>query len=223
MQSLSRGTKTTRRGPVRRWTRQEEQTLLTAVGNFGVGYMMRKTGRTRIAVDQKIFSMFGGGGVSRGTLSVRMVAANTGYTEAQICRAGRALAQRWCRTSTYGKNMITEDQAEALVRWLRHDYWSGVSKTYACVYCGRTQYEHEGLGLCHPCYQVRLVVFTRAGLEFSAAGLAAAVEAVRRTTPPADHDWLDSFAASLEMGCVLTRGTLDRLLREAAAVQKGGG
>lgn len=199
----------------RRWTKDECRTLTMAVGAFSIDYIARNTNnRTPKAVYEKISHYLGGGGVSRGTRTERMVAEETGYTQRQIRRAGRALGQRWQRTSTTGAVMLGDDQVEAIVRWLKHDYWCPRAHVYACVTCGRSDIPAYGLGLCHSCYRHQVKIFRLSGLAFARASLLALVAALRERTPVEGRDWLDAFEASLQARCVLTLRALERLRRE---------
>lgn len=198
----------------RRWTRDESRTLTMAVGAFSIDYIARNTNRTPKAVYQKILRQLGGGGVSRGTRTERMVAEETGYSPRQIRRAGRALGQRWQRTSTTGAVMLGDDQIEAIIRWLKHDYWCPRAHVYACVTCGTSDVPAYGLGLCHPCYRHQAMAFRQVGLPFALAPLLSLVAALRERTPAAQRDWLDAFEASLQARCVLTLRALERLRRE---------
>ncbi len=186
---------------------------MMGVGAFSIDYIARQTGRTHKAVYARITQDLGGGGVSRGTISLQQASARTGYTRRQIKRAGRALGQRWQRTSRYGRIMLSDDQLEALVVWLGHDYWCGRSRSYACAYCGRSDVPAKGLGLCKCCHDRHWYRFGQLGVRFARAGLLAAVAAVKSDLGA--QDWLLAWEASLSEGCVLTRYTLDRLYSEA--------
>lgn len=202
--------------PDRRWDPAEDRTIIMATGAFGLDYIARNVHRTPAAVYARIRHLLGGGGVGRGTLSLNRVAEETGYDRRQIQRAGRALGQRWQRTSTTGRIMLSDDQKEALVRWLARDYWCGRSHLYACVYCGRDDRPPHGLGLCRLCYQALRKRFRVSSVEMTKAGLLRFIAQVKARTPDAERDWLLAFEASLETsGVVLTRGTIERLLEAA--------
>ncbi len=186
-----------------------------AVGAFGLAYITKHVGRSSPAVYSKIAELYGGGGISRGTLSLQETAERTGYDPKQLQRAGRALGQRWQRTSSKGRVMLSDDQVEAHGKWLSHDYWCSRARTYACAYCGRNDGTPKGVGLCKSCYDILRKQFVEAGLPFGAEGLLSIVRQVRGAPAPEFHDWLEAFEASLEEGCILTRGTLDRLFLEA--------
>jgi hypothetical protein len=193
--------------------------LTMAVGAFGIDYIVRNIGRSRSAVNHKIHEQFGGG-ISRGTISLIGTSERTGYTDRQLIRAGRALGQRWQRTSSVGRCMLSDDQVEALVRWLGHDYWCRATKLYACVYCGLATKPPKGMGLCSSCYATLSWRFGDAGLAFGVKGLLSLVRALRERTEPEACDWLDAFEASLEEGCVLTRGAIDRLFCETTTPEE---
>ena len=76
-----------------RWTRQEDQLLLDGAGVFAIDWFQRKTERTRKAIYQRAFDLYGRGGLSRGTFSLQRAATETGYSRSQLQRAQRALGQ----------------------------------------------------------------------------------------------------------------------------------
>lgn len=208
--------------PPRRWTKAELRTLTMSVGAFGRDYLCRHVQRTPGGVYAQIARQFGGGGIGRGTISLAELSERTGYTERQLRRAGLALGQRWQRTSSTGRHMLSDDQGEALVRWLAHDYWCGRLHLYACVYCGRDDARPQGLGVCQPCYRDLRRWFREARVKFSRDSLLELVHELAAGTPVEERDWLLAFEASLEDRCVLTRGTVDRLLEAATEVRRFG-
>lgn len=201
-----------------RWTRDEIRILTTSTGAFAISVLERQLpGRTRQAIRNKLHELFGGG-VTRGTQSLTQVAAETGYTPAQILRASRALGQRLQRASTQRTQiMFFDDQVASIVTWLRHDYWCRKAHLYACAVCGRTDTPPRSIGLCQPCFTARERQFRRRGASFSARTLRKLIEALRATYDPTDPtatDWLDAFVESLDRSCVLSAGALDRLFAE---------
>src|SRR5512147_845390 len=120
-------------GRGRKWTKREEQALLHGVGVYGVAWFQKNTGdgldwpaapkgRTRKAIYAKARRLYGPGGLSRGSYTLRRLVRETGYGVSHFFRAMRACAQKWKRTSPRGRYLICEDQAEELLAWLRQDY-----------------------------------------------------------------------------------------------------
>lgn len=203
----------------RPWTREEIRTLTTNAGSFAITVFERALPtRSRAAIKRKLHDLFGGG-ITRGTQTIRAVEEATGYSRSQILRASRALGQRIQRSSSAKRSrvMFFDDQVKAITRWLERDYWCAQSHTYACVDCGQTETAPKGLGLCVTCYDSRLRACRRLEMRFSEAAIREYVRRLRATYEGEAGDWLDAFAASLDGRCVLSRNALSRLIEECDA------
>jgi hypothetical protein len=51
-----------------------------------------------------------------------------------------------------GVYLLTDEQVEDILEWLKHDFWSKALRLYACVWCGTQTKPHKGAGLCSSCY-----------------------------------------------------------------------
>jgi hypothetical protein len=147
----------------KRWTKREEQALMQGVGAYGIAWFCKNggnaydwpnalEGRTVNACYSKARRLFGNGGLSRGSYSVKSIMERTGYSKTQIRRAMKALAQKWKRLSPKGSYLIYEDQYDDLINWLVKDYWSPLHHLYNCLWCHKVDLPHEGKGLCLKCY-----------------------------------------------------------------------
>lgn len=95
------------------------------------------------------------------------VARFSGFTLSHLRRAGRALQQKWLRTGPRGTYLLTEDQREELLAWLRTDYWSKKHRLYTCTWCAGVRRPHRWGGLCSRCAPRYRARFRRAGLPSS--------------------------------------------------------
>lgn len=134
------------------WTKHEEYTIFQGVGIYGLDWFRRKTGRSLDAVQAKARRMYGPGGLTRGSYSLREAVEKTGYHASQLRRAMQALRQKWKRTSPRGSFLIYEEQLEELVQWLKKDYWNIRHRLYGCLWCDTETRAHYALGLCQKCY-----------------------------------------------------------------------
>ncbi len=137
-----------------KWTKKENRALLDGVGSYGWKTLQKKTGRSRGAILQKVRRDYGGGGITRGTYSLRQAQEETGYSHTHLRRAAKALGQRWARTGKGSSHtfLITGEQLEDAVVWLLSDYWSKALKLYACVNCGTKTQPHFSFGCCKTCF-----------------------------------------------------------------------
>jgi hypothetical protein len=158
----------------RRWTKREAQNILMGAGAFGVSWLRAQTKgayswpgapkrRSYHAVMCKAWRM-GLGGVTRGSMSLADVCKRTGYTKTLLMRAMSALNQKWKRTGKRGDYLITDDQLDEMLDWLKHDYWSKAKRLYACSWCSASNRPHEGLGLCCSCFWKHLKLCKRLGV-----------------------------------------------------------
>lgn len=148
----------------RRWTKSEEAILWNGAGAAGLVWFVRRLRRSPAAVRAKARRLYGPGGLARGYYSVRRLIRDTGYSRTHLRRAMHALDQRWVRMSTRGAYLVTEDQRDDLVAWLRADYWSKRHRLYACAWCGQRGAPHARWGLCARCSSRYASRLRRAGL-----------------------------------------------------------
>lgn len=146
----------------RRWTKKEDAALLDGVGVFSIGWFRKKAGvsfgypnaplRSRDAVCQRARRLLGSKSLTRGTYNLTQAARETGYAREQLQRAQTALNQKWKRLSPRGRFLITFDQLDEMIGWLRQDYWCAQLRLYGCVNCGDSHGSSLGMGLCNRCY-----------------------------------------------------------------------
>jgi hypothetical protein len=134
------------------WTKEEELKLLEGAGTHSLAWLAKSTGRSRSAVQSKLYSWGFRGGLSRGSYSLYQASKETGYNRAQLKRAAHALGQQWRRLSRTGKFMITDDQLWEMLDWLKTDYWCKKHHLYACIWCGAKKRAHRAYGLCDGCF-----------------------------------------------------------------------
>lgn len=134
------------------WTKTEEYTIFQGVGIYGLDWFQRKTGRTLAAVQAKARRLYGHGGLTRGSYTLREASRRTGYHVGQLRRAMQALRQKWKRTSPRGSFLIYEEQLAEMVEWLKKDYWDIYHRLYGCLWCDTEIRPHYALGLCQRCY-----------------------------------------------------------------------
>lgn len=164
------------------WTNKQLKALLDNIGVAGWSVLQRKTGgRSKAAIYSAIQKHFGGGGITRGTYQLEEAMAETGYSRTQLQRAARALNQRWLRTKKRGAWLITGEQLEDMVDWLRVDYWSKPLELYCCLQCGTTARPHHRAGLCLRCFWR----FRRAAAKAGVPG-----------TVPKLQEWVQSMGIS---------------------------
>ncbi len=146
----------------RRWTKEGDKALINGAGVFSIAWFQNAAGqsydypnaplRSRLAIYRRAERVIGQGGLRRGTHSLDQAAAETGYAHEQLLRAQRALNQKWKRLSPRGPYLITFEQLEEIVGWLRGDYWCTKLRLYGCVECGSDSRPARGKGLCPRCY-----------------------------------------------------------------------
>lgn len=147
----------------KRWSKAEEQALRDCIGSYGWGKVKRvvgesypnfpwfKFGRSKAAIKLKILRM-GICGVKRGAYSINAIIKTTGYELTAIKRAQVALNQKWRRLGPKGVFIITEEQYDDLMAWLKHDYWCVSKRLYGCVCCATKKENHLCAGLCSSCF-----------------------------------------------------------------------
>lgn len=147
---------------MQRWSKAETKALLDGLGAYGLDWFVRRTKsgnkwavtphRSVAAVYAKILQEYGPGGLTRGAYTLNAVIEYSGYSRTQILRAQKALKQKWRRTSARGSYLISDEQLEDILEWLKHDYWCSQKRLYACVWCTGEAKRHYALGLCNACY-----------------------------------------------------------------------
>ena len=134
-----------------RWTREESLAVFSGVGSYGwSGLMSRTIGRSAEAVRLRIRRM-SCGGVTRGTYTLNQLVITTGYNRSQLRRAQSALNQKWARMGKRGAHIITDDQAQDIIEWLKHDFWNIKRRLYGCIWCSTSDRPHRSSGLCTRC------------------------------------------------------------------------
>ena len=164
------------------WTKREDQVLIDGAGVFAIAWFERKLGRSRDAIESRARKVCGPGGLCRGTHSLRSMMRETGYTQSQVLRARTALDQKWKRLGPRGQYLITFEQQNEMVGWLRHDYWCPRLRLYSCVNCGGSQRPPKGMGLCLTCYWKVRNATSAAGRPQGLRSLRAMVESVEKGT-----------------------------------------
>lgn len=191
---------------MRRWTEEESRTLLLGVGAFSLDWLRRKThGRTSAAIYARMRRSFGGGGLARGSYTLRGACRETGYESRQLLRSRAALNQRWPRTGPGGSYLVSAEQLEDLCAWLVRDYWCAKLTLYACRECGQDDRPHRRGGMCSPCSHAVRRYAQRCGLPASCRDLLMIVDA---SSP---------HAAKLNRGYMLTCKEFWTLAGELAA------
>ena len=195
------------------WSKSEEYTLLQGVSIYGLDWFQRKTGRSLDAISAKARRLFGAGGLTRGSYSLRGAARRTGYHITQLKRAQAALRQKWKRTSPRGSFLIYEEQLEELVAWLRNDYWDGRHRLYGCLWCDTDRRPHHAVGLCRRCYQTYVQRLRRGGLPQSSSGLLGVVQRISRSK---SAGFLVEAETRLVRGRALAESVLAQLIVEVS-------
>ena len=173
----------------RRWSKREVNNLLLGAGAFGIEWLRAQTGqpygehgpkhRSEKAVRNKA-SIMGLGGLTRGAYTLRSLMRETGYTRKQLVRAQYALNQKWKRSGPRGYFLVTEDQRDDILEWLKHDYWCRPKHLYACMWCGGSRRPHYSAGLCGTCHRRHLRLCGQLGLPAGLMAQAQLVGLVRR-------------------------------------------
>lgn len=149
----------------KRWSKDDDRALFMGLGAYGTEWFKPRVGRsydykgaptqrTTKALYGRVRRLCDGGGLGRGAISLRQLRMTSGYSDCQILRAREALNQKWKRINPGGAYIITEEQAEDVLSWLKNDYWAPILRIYACVDCGTRKHKHRSLGHCEECYWV---------------------------------------------------------------------
>ena len=209
----------------RRWTKTEEKHLLDGVGAFGWSVLRRKCSssdpkgpkRSKKAIQQKIYREYKGGGITRGSYSLREVEELTGYHRTQLRRAARALTQRWARTAKGGNYLISAEQVDDITDWLSTDYWCVRLELYGCERCGTRTQVHFRFGLCSRCYSFLKYRATKLGLPFSKTALQKHLLELRKQV--SDFRRLDIVLARINSGKAPLFGDLLRIKQSGDSVE----
>ena len=201
--------------PGRRWTKKEDAALLDGVGVFSLAWFRRRAGtsydmpsaplRSPAAVYMRAARLIGSSSLTRGTHTLKDAARSTGYTIEQLQRAQQALSQKWKRLSPRGPYLITFDQLDEIVGWLRQDYWCKKLRLYGCVNCGDNHSPPRGMGLCARCYRRLRRILTLAGLPRRLPGLVSMLQGIALDEVPTEmRAFISSAQRNLDRGWSLT-------------------
>lgn len=206
----------------RRWSKKESRSLLLGAGAFGIGWLRKKTGpsydwknapkhRSYRAVISRARRM-GLGGFTRGTRSLAKLCRETGYDRTQLLRAMTALNQKWKRTGSHGCFLITDDQIDELLEWLKHDFWAKSKHLYSCCWCSGVKRPHLMLGLCNHCFwkyrKMCLALRVPSGVK-QQKGLVVRLRSMR--IQPQERKFLERVAWRLGRKLALERSQLEWL------------
>lgn len=203
----------------KRWTKKERRALLMGAGSFGLDWLRAQTDspsrgkrhRSEAAIKRQAQRM-GIGGLTRGAYTVRALCQSTGYSRTQLERAQRALRLKWRRTSAHGRFLITDEQRDDMLAWLKHDYWSKPLKLYCCVWCAGSRKPHRASGLCVRCAKRHFRMCIGMGLPSSLRKqLAIVVELLKQKQSVESREFLEGMRVKLGRGLAMTRGQLDWL------------
>lgn len=149
--------------------------MISGVGYTSTRALAQAVGRSRAAIGAQLYRMTGRGSLGRGSYALRQLMQATGYDVSQLRRAARALNQKWKRLHPRGPFIITEEQRDELLVWLRHDYWAVGARLYCCLHCTTDVQTHRALGLCGRCYWQYVRKCRRLGLIISPCEQARAI------------------------------------------------
>ena len=137
--------------------------LTDGAGRLSLDWLRRRAGqphqwpnaptkRSRWAVYGQARRLHGPGGLTRGTYTLDHMIKTTGYCRSHFIRASRALNQQWRRLTPRGPWLVTEDQTEEIIEWLKTDHWSKAKRVDRCLWCSTTTAPMHALGLCRRDY-----------------------------------------------------------------------
>ena len=200
----------------RRWSPREHRILLENAGNFSIGTIVARVGRSAAACSDRLRREVGSGALARGQFTLQSAAAETGYHPGQLQRARRALGQGWLRTSKRGRWLITVEQIEAIVVWLKTDYWCVRLRLSECVRHRGADLAHRAHGLCGVCFHAVRAIARQIRLPISVGPLRVEVRRVIELAAPADQPRLVEYEAQLARGLMLLEDDLRQLARIVA-------
>ena len=203
--------------------------MLLGAGAFGVEWLRSKTGkpygddgpkhRSVSAIRSKACRM-GLGGLGRGSMTLAELVEATGYSRTQLLRAQYALSQKWKRTGPRGPYLITEDQKEDLMEWLKHDYWCKAKHLYVCVWYSGSNRRHYSAGLCGTCHKAHFRLCRALGIPTALEDQIRFLERVKATIPEdCDKVWIKSALWRLRKGLALDIETLDKARRSGGKIE----
>jgi hypothetical protein len=206
----------------KRWGKEAIKALFNGIGSYGISWFQQRSDapydlehgpkkRSRQAVYKKAQREFGKGGLTRGAYTLEELQNNTGYNREQILRARDACKQKWKRLGPRGDHLITEEQVEEILEWLKHDYWSKVHRLYCCRRCTTDSAPHYGAGLCERCYFRYRRDLERRGLPTSTRALKAKIRSLDIGKSGEHGTFLDKVVRDLERGVSLDDASLDWL------------
>jgi len=210
-------------GEGRRWSNKELRALLTGIGAYGIKWFQKRTDapndwpnapdhRSLYAIKAAARRHCGPGGLTRGSYTLHHVMQATNYSRTQILRARDALGHKWKRMRVRGNYIITEEQVDEMVEWLKHDYWDKDQHLYCCLGCQTEKRTAFGLGLCGRCYWRYRRLCVRLDVPTSPKGqreLLSRIEVLEGDKTAAHDRFLDEIGTQLERGRALTRRHLE--------------
>lgn len=206
----------------KRWGKKARDALFNGIGAYGLAWFQKRSDapydesegpqkRSRMAIYKKSFREFGPGGLTRGSYTLHELQKTTGYNREQFIRAREACKQKWKRTGPGGDHLITEEQVEEILEWLKHDYWSKAHRLYCCRRCTTDRRTHYGAGLCERCYFKYRRSLERRGLPTSIQALAVKLKSLEVGKSENHGKFLDRICSDLERGFALDDECLDWL------------
>jgi len=150
------------------------------------------------------------GAMTRGTYSLQTATTMTGYSRTHLLRASAALNQKWKRMGPRGTFLISHEQIEDIVNWLRHDFWCKSKRLYNCVWCTTSTREHRSGGLCGPCFFNHRRMCRRLGLPPTVGAQLRLLVSLDCKTP-SEAEWSEKAAQRLRRKVVLDISQLDWL------------
>lgn len=173
----------------RHWTHRERMSLTDGAGRYSLEWLQKRAGqphewpnapagRSRRAIYAQFRRLHGYGGLTRGANTLDQLLQATGYGRSHFLRAGRALGQQWRRLTPRGPWLITEEQNDKIIAWLRTDHWSKAKRLDGCLWCSTTSAPMHALGLCRKDYRRYRRVCRALGLPTSPQAQIGAVMAI---------------------------------------------
>ena len=204
----------------KRWGKKSVKALFEGIGSYGLAWFQQRTDaahsypnapqkRSRQAVENKALREWGPGGLTRGAYSLRELIERTGYSRTQLLRGRDALRQKWKRFGPRGNFLVSEEQIEEILEWLKHDYWTVEHRLYCCRLCTSEKKPHYGLGLCRKCYWRYRRNLKKRGLPTTVEGLAAKVSGLGNSRECGN--FLDRINECIRRGISLEDELLDWL------------
>lgn len=163
--------------------------LTDGAGRLSMDWLRRKAGqphdwpnspkkRSRDAIYSQSRRIHGQGGLTRGSYTLSYLIDSTGYSRTHILRAQIALSQQWRRLTPNGSWLITEDQTEEIIDWLKTDHWSKAKRLDGCLWCSTDTAPMHALGLCRRDYVRYRATCRRLGLPIRPKDQVALVMAI---------------------------------------------